>query len=98
MAVTRNPNPVNKTMIPRQKTSACVQPLRLSPEPVVLWFRKNETVIGIIGNTHGVNRAARPKPKAVRRNGSMGPLLGLALAMGGCTEARNDAFGFSTAL
>ena len=29
---------------------------------------KNDTVIGIIGNTHGVKIDARPRPKAVRRN------------------------------
>src|SRR5579862_1150148 len=29
---------------------------------------KNETVIGIIGNTHGVKIAASPNPNAVNRN------------------------------
>src|SRR5215475_7349460 len=30
------------------------------------WFRKNETVIGIIGKTHGVKIERRPKPNAAR--------------------------------
>src|SRR5579862_3730063 len=29
------------------------------------WFRKNETVMGIIGKTQGVNTAASPNPNAV---------------------------------
>ena len=32
-------------------------------------MRKNETVIGIMGNTHGVNSDAKPKVNAVNKNG-----------------------------
>ena len=46
-------------MMPSENTSACTIPPR--------WFRKNETVIGIIGNTHGVKIDARPNPNAVSR-------------------------------
>ena len=46
--------------MPSEKTTAC----RIPPR----WFRKNETVMGIIGNTQGVKMAARPSPKAVIRN------------------------------
>ena len=40
--------------------AACTSPPR--------WFRKKETVIGIIGKTQGVKIAASPSPKAVSRN------------------------------
>ena len=30
-------------------------------------FRKNDTVIGIIGNTQGVNKAAKPDKKAIKK-------------------------------
>ena len=46
--------------MPDENTTAC----RIPPR----WFRKNETVMGIIGNTHGVKIAARPSPNAVIRN------------------------------
>ena len=39
-------------------------PQRLAPR---CRFKKNESVIGIIGKTHGVKIAARPNPKATRR-------------------------------
>ena len=58
-AVTSSPIAVNMKTMPRQKRMAC----RRAPG----LFRKNDSVIGIIGNTQGVKMAARPKPKARRR-------------------------------
>ena len=37
--------------------------------PEGCWLRKKDTVIGIIGNTQGVNNDASPKPKAVSKKG-----------------------------
>jgi hypothetical protein len=64
-AVISRPIPEKSTMIPRQKTTACVTP---SPLPADCRFRKNDMVIGIIGKTHGVKIEASPKPKATSRN------------------------------
>src|ERR1700735_5729056 len=64
MAVISTPRPVNKTMMPRQKTIACNTPSRLPPD----WrFKKNETVNGIMGKTQGVKMAASPAPNAIRK-------------------------------
>ena len=65
MALTSRPNPVNSTMIPKQKTMACVTPSRRLLD---CRFTKYDTVKGIIGKTQGVNIAASPPAKAVRRN------------------------------
>src|SRR5579862_5229806 len=74
-AATPKPSAQNNTMIPRQKTSACAMPPR--------WFRKNETVIGIMGKTHGVKMVARPNPKAASRNPIMlSEVCGVAGATG----------------
>src|SRR6185295_7281674 len=51
--------------MPDENTTACKIPPR--------WFRKNETVMGIIGNTQGVKIAASPSPKAVIRNAGRPP-------------------------
>ena len=51
---------VNMTTMPRQNRIACTQALRGL-------FRKNDSVIGIIGNTQGVKIAASPKPNATSR-------------------------------
>src|SRR5689334_2781184 len=56
--------------MPDENTTACKIPPR--------WFRKKETVMGIIGNTQGVKIAARPSPKAVIRNASKPLALGAA--------------------
>ena len=64
IAVATRPRPENSTMMPRQKISACVTLSRRDPDGR---FRKNDMVIGIIGNTQGVKIAARPKPNAVSR-------------------------------
>ena len=53
--------------MPDENTTACKIPPR--------WFRKNETVIGIIGKTQGVKIAARPSPKAVIRNAGRPPVF-----------------------
>ena len=53
--------------MPREKTTACKIPPR--------WFKKNETVMGIIGKTQGVKMAARPSPKAVIKNVGRLPVL-----------------------
>src|SRR6478672_6579577 len=52
--------------MPDENTNACKIPPR--------WLRKNETVIGIIGNTQGVKIAASPSPKAVIRNAGRPPV------------------------
>ncbi len=52
-------------MIPSENTSAWNTPLPREPDSC---RRKNETVIGIIGNTHGVKIEARPNPNAITRN------------------------------
>ncbi len=62
-AVTPSPSAQNNTMIPSENTIAC----RIPPRS----FRKNETVIGIIGNTQGVKIDASPSPNAVSKNASM---------------------------
>ena len=64
-AVNPKPIAVNKSMIPRQNTSAC---RTACPRVGFPWFRKNDMVIGIIGNTQGVKMEASPKPKASSRN------------------------------
>src|SRR5689334_11616057 len=76
MAVTPKPKAQNKTTMPDENTNACKIPPR--------WFRKNETVIGIIGNTQGVKIAASPNPKAVIRNAGRP----LAAASAGAVELR----------
>src|SRR5580700_4955552 len=53
-AVTPNPRAQNSTTMPSENTIAC----RIPPRS----FRKNETVIGIIGQTQGVKIAASPNP------------------------------------
>src|SRR5581483_12379429 len=45
--------------------TACRTPWPREPD---CRFRKKDTVIGIIGKTHGVKIAATPKPNASRRN------------------------------
>src|SRR5579862_4505112 len=65
--------------MPDENTTACKIPPR--------WFRKNETVIGIIGNTQGVKIAARPSPKAVIRNAGRPPALGAPGVAAGVAEA-----------
>ncbi len=51
-------------MIPRQNIAACVTACRRVDSGR---FRKNDMVIGIIGNTHGVKMARKPKPNAASR-------------------------------
>jgi hypothetical protein len=65
IAATESPMPVNRTMIPRQNNPAC---LRLCARVMPSLFKKKESVMGIIGNTHGVKIAANPNPNATRRN------------------------------
>src|SRR5580704_7005565 len=62
-AVTSSPIPENRTMIPRQKTTACDTPPRFSPD---CWLRKYDMVMGIMGKTHGVKMHASPAPNANR--------------------------------
>jgi hypothetical protein len=64
-AVTSNPKPEKRTMIPRQKTTACATPPRFPPD---CWWRKNDIVMGIMGKTQGVKIQASPAPKATSRN------------------------------
>ena len=64
MAVVTSPSPENSTMIPRQKTTACVTESRRLPE---CRLRKYDMVMGIIGNTQGVKMEASPNPNATSR-------------------------------
>src|SRR4029077_5838989 len=59
--------------MPDENTNAC----RIPPR----WFRKNETVMGIIGNTQGVKIAASPSPKAGMRNAGRPPVAASAGAL-----------------
>src|ERR1022692_3091638 len=53
------------------------------PSRRVPWrFRKNDIVMGIMGKTHGVKIAARPKPKATSRNAPRLWVPGLTCADG----------------
>src|SRR6202162_6621681 len=65
MVFIKTPRPVNKTTIPRQKTTACSRPSRRLP---VCRLIKYDTVNGIMGKTQGVKMAASPAPKAVSKN------------------------------
>src|ERR1700740_1623514 len=47
------------------------------------WFRKNETVMGIIGKTHGVKIAASPNPNAVSANAARPCWEGVGAVAGG---------------
>ncbi len=64
-AVAANPSDENSTTMPSENTAACTM---LAFRDPVCRLRKNDMVIGIIGNTHGVKIAASPKPKATSRN------------------------------
>jgi 4-hydroxy-2-oxoheptanedioate aldolase len=59
--------------MPDENTAACKIPPR--------WFRKNETVMGIIGNTHGVNKETSPAPMAARRCRAPSPRASTTAAM-----------------
>src|SRR6266496_5803809 len=76
IAFTRRPSPAKSTIMPRQNTIAC--------DNAFFRVRKNDTVIGIIGKTHGVKIEATPAPKAVRRNQAKLSLPVLGGAGAGC--------------
>ena len=61
----KNPKRVNVVIIPRAYTSAFL--IGFLPEVSPCWV-KNETVIGIIGKTHGVNKAKNPIDAANNMN------------------------------
>ena len=83
-AVAARPRPENNTMMPRQKMIACVTLSRRDPD---CRFRKNDIVIGIMGNTHGVKMVSSPKPKATARNGARSPEAAVADPAGDSTGA-----------
>ena len=60
------PRPVNVKTIPSEYTSACLIPSDLRASAFLV---KYDTVIGIMGNTHGVAREIAPMVIASQRNG-----------------------------
>ena len=80
----RSPRPENSTMMPRQKTMACVTLSRRDPD---CRFRKNDMVIGIMGKTQGVKMVSSPKPKATARNGARSPEAAVAVPAAASTGA-----------
>jgi hypothetical protein len=87
-AETPNPSRQNSTTIPSENTSAWTSPPR--------WFKKNDTVIGIIGKTHGVKIAASPKPNAVSKNVPMLASVWTGAAAGAVVVAAAKAPGLTS--
>src|SRR5580698_10584733 len=71
-------------MIPSEKTAACTRPPR--------WLRKKDTVMGIIGNTHGVKMESSPTPNAVNRKV---PRLPVSAGAGGAAGV-SETTGFTS--